>query len=212
MLLTAALFFFSAGARAADAPGADAFVVPACSTAAAAGWAAVDTPWLKARAPKAWAVSDALSRWEPAPSTSVYRRVVVDLDWSLKASTRPALSMFGMLARGTAPAAGAWLDETLAYARERGDYALGAAGTVPVPGRGECALGVVERNARGACGAAPVCRRAALHLDCGAAGGTQFVVTALTPGYPERGKPDGKAAAALADIKAFLCTLEFKGR
>lgn len=209
MLLTALLLVFSPAARAADA---EAFRVTACSTAAAAGWAALDTPWLKARAPKGWAVSDALTRWEPAASTSSFRRVVVDLDWSLKSSTRPALSLFGMLARGTAPVAGRWLDETLAYARERGDYALGKAGTLAVPGRGECALGVVERNARGACGSAAVCRRAALHLDCGAAGGVQLVVTALTPGYAERGRPDGKAAAALADMKTFLCTLESKPR
>lgn len=219
MLLTTTLLVFSTAlpASAADAVPADpaaAFRVPACSTAAAAGWAPVSNAWLSARAPKGWTAADALSRWEPAPSTATYRRLVVDLDASLKSSAKPSLSLFGMLVRGTAPASGTWLTETFAHARERGDFVVGRAGTVPVKGRGECALGVIEHNARRACPGGPdvVCRRASLHLDCGTQDGVEFLVTARTPAYPDRGAPAGKAAALLADIKTFLCTLESKGR
>lgn len=220
MLLTTALLVFSTALPAfaagdeAPADPAKEFRVPACSTAPSAGWTAFDGPWLKWRAPKGWAAADSLARWEPEASTSAYRRLVVDVDASLKASPKTAVSAFGMLVVGTAPASGAWLDETLAHARVRGDFVLGRAGTVRVPGRGECALGVVEHNARRACGGGPevVCRRAALHLDCGVKDGVELLVSAKTPGYKVRGAPDGKAAAALADIKTFLCTLESKGR
>ncbi|TBR22229.1 hypothetical protein EPO15_08505 [bacterium] len=215
MLLTTALLVFSAAAaETVPADLAAAFRVPACSTAAAAGWPGFDDPWLKGRAPKAWTVQDALARWEPAPSTPSFKRVLVDVDASGKSSAKPALSLFGMLASGKTPKAGEWLDESLAYARVRGDYALGKAGTVAVSGRGECALGVVEHNARQACGGGPeaACRRATLHLDCGVKDGVQLLVTATTPGYPVRGAPAGKAAEALAQFKVFLCTLESKGR
>lgn len=218
MLLTTALLVFSAASPAfaagADEPAdpAKEFRVPACSTAAAASWAGFDGPWLKWRAPKAWTVKDSLARWEPAASTSTYRRLFVDADASLKSSPRTSVSASGMLVPGKAPVAAVWLEGTLAHARERGDYVLGRAGTVNVPGRGECALGVVELNARLACGGGPevVCRRAALHLDCGVKDGVELLITAKTPGYKVRGAPDGKAAAALADIKTFLCTLESK--
>ncbi|TPW21798.1 MAG: hypothetical protein FD126_322 [Elusimicrobia bacterium] len=215
MLLTTTLLVFSAAlpAMAAGGPPADPageFRVPACSTTPAAAWTVFSDPWLKGRAPKGWVVSDSLARWEPAASTSAYRRLVVDVDASLKASPKPALSLFGMLVPGKPPAPGGWLDETLAHARVRGDYVLGRAGTVDVPGRGACALAVIEHNARRACSGGPdvVCRRAALHLDCGVRDGLELLVTAKTPGYPVRGAPDGKAAAALADIKKFLCALE----
>lgn len=217
MLLTTTLLVFSAAASAAPVEAlttdpAAAFRVTSCSTAAASGWAALEDPWLKARAPKAWTVADALARWEPAPSTSTFRRVVIDVDGSLKSGPKTALSMFGMLVPGKAPASGAWLEESLTHARERGDFVLGKAGTLAVAGRGDCALGVIERNARKACPGGPdvVCRRAAIHLDCGVKDGVQLLVTAVTPAYPVRGKPDGKAAAALAEIKTFLCTLESK--
>lgn len=219
MLLTTTLLVFSAAltANAAEpsaTAAAAAFAVPACSTAAPAGWAAVEDPWLRARAPKAWAVADRLDRWEPAASTSAYRRVVVDLDATLKGSAKPTLSMFGMLVPGKAPASGAWLSETFAHARTRGDYVVGPAGTVAVKGRGDCALGVIEHNARRACPGGPdvVCRRAVLHLDCGVQDGVELLVTARTPAYPVRAAPDGKAAETLSQIKTFLCTLESKGR
>lgn len=219
MLLTTTLLVFSAAlpaeaAEPATTTAAAAFAVPACSTAASAGWVAVEDPWLKARAPKAWAVADRLDRWEPAASTSAYRRVVVDLDATLTGGAKPALSLFGMLVPGKPPAAGAWLEETFAHARTRGDYVVGRAGTVAVKGRSTCALGVIEHNARRACPGGPdvVCRRAALHLDCGVKDGVELLVTARTPPYPERARPDGKATAALADIKTFFCTLESKGR
>ena len=79
-----------------------------------------------------------------------------------------------------------------------------------VRGRGECQLGVVEHNARKACAGGPdvVCRRAALHVDCGVKDGVQLLLTATTPGYPTRGAPDGKAAETLAQIHSFLCALE----
>lgn len=213
MLLTTTLLVFSAAASAAPASDpAAAFRVTACSTAAASGWTPLEDAWLKARAPKAWAVTDALTRWEPAPSTSTFRRVVVDLDGSLKAGPKPALSLFGMLVPGKPPASGAWLEESLKHAQSRGDFVLGKAGTLPVAGRGDCALGVIEHNARKACPGGPdvICRRAALHLDCGDKEGVQLLVTATTPPYPVRGKPDGKAAEALSQIKLFLCTLESK--
>jgi hypothetical protein len=219
MLLTTTLLVFSAAlpasaAEPAATAAAAAFSVPACSTAAPAGWAVVEDPWLGARAPKSWAVADRLDRWEPAASTSAYRRVVVDLDAALKDGAKPALSLFGMLVPGTAPVSGAWLEETFAHARARGDYVVGRAGTVPVRGRGECALGVIEHNARRACPGGPdvVCRRAALHLDCGAKDGVELLLTARTPAYPVRAAPDGKAAEMLSQIKTFLCTLESKGR
>lgn len=218
MLLTTTLLVFSA-ALPAFAAGADPqadpakeFRVLACSTAPAASWAAFDGPWLKWRAPKSWSVSNSLARWEPAPSTSAYRRLFVDVDASQKSSPKTSVSAFGMLVAGKAPASAAWLEGSLAHARERGDYVVGRAGTVGVAGRGECALGVVELNARRACAGGPevVCRRAVLHLDCGVKDGVEFLVTAKTPGYPVRGAPEGKAATALADIKTFLCTLESK--
>lgn len=217
MLLTTTLLVFSAAASAAtvEPPSTDpaaAFRVVACSTAAASGWASLEDSWLKARAPKAWTVADALARWEPAPSTSTFRRIVVDVDGRLKSGPKTALSMFGMLVPGKAPASGAWLEESLAHAQSRGDFVLGKAGKMPVAGRGDCALGVIEHNARKACPGGPdvVCRRAALHLDCGVKDGVQLLVTATTPAYPVRGKPDGKAAEVLSQIKLFLCTLESK--
>lgn len=215
MLLTTTLLVFSAAA--AENPPADlarAFRVPACSTAAAAGWTPLENPWLKARTAKGWTVADRLGGWEPAASTSAFRRVFADLDWTLKDAPKPALALFGMVVPGTAPSSGSWLDASLAHARERGDHVVGKAGTVPVAGRGECALGVIELNARRACPGGPdaVCRRAALHLDCGVKDGVELLVTARTPPYPERGRPDGKAAEALEAIKVFFCTLEYKGR
>lgn len=213
LLLTLVL---AAPAGAAEAPKADlaeAFRAPACSTAAAAAWRPLEDPWLKARTDPGWTVADRLDRWDPPASTTTFRRLIVDLDWSLRSSTRPALSMFGMTVPGAPRKAGAWVEETLAHARARGDDALGPAGTVAVGGRGECRLGAVELNARRACADkdAP-CRRAALYLDCGGKDGVELMLSAVTPAYPKRGKPDGKAAEALSAIQLFFCTVETKGR
>lgn len=217
MLLTTTLLVFSAALQAGAAepvPGdrVEAFRIPACSTAAAASWRGVDNAWLRARTPTGWSVVDRSGVRLPSASTTTYRRLSVYLDASAKAGPVPKLLLTGSDVSGKAPAAGAWLAASLADARSRGDLPLGAAGPVPVSGRGLCELGVVERNAPGACPGAPgrFCRQAVLHLDCGTVDATQLIVAALTPPYPNIGAPDGKAAEALSQIKTFLCTLESK--
>ncbi|MBI2362443.1 MAG: hypothetical protein HYV15_03550 [Elusimicrobia bacterium] len=176
-------------------------------------WSAASDPYFAYSVPASWTVADRLERWEVPASTMVSGRLSVYLDYSLKASSVPVLSLFGSATPGKLAPAGVLLDENIASSRARGDDVLGRAGTFSVPGIAQaCAAGVIELNARRLCAGGPdaACRRALYFLDCGAVGGAGVTVTALLPPYPERGKPEGRAAEAVDELQAFLCGLSYR--
>lgn len=205
--------YASSPAPSAD-PRAAGFHPASCPTAVSTrAWTASADPYFAFSVPPAWKVVDRLDRWEVPASTTASGRLTVYLDYSLKQSSIPVLSLFGSATPGGLSAAGGLLDENLASSRARGDDVLGRAGTLSIPGvAAACAAGVIELNARRLCKGGPdaACRRALYFLDCGPVGGAGLTVTALLPPYPERGKPEGRAAEAVAELQAFLCGLSYR--
>lgn len=176
-------------------------------------WTAAQDPYFGFSVPPAWKLVDRLDRWEVPASTTVSGRLTVYLDYSLKQASAPVLSLFGSSTPGKLAPAGALLEENLASSRARGDDVLGRAGSFSIPGISTaCAAGVIELNARRLCKGGPdaACRRALYFMDCGAVDGAGVTVTALLPPYPERGRPEGRAAEAVAELQAFLCGLSYR--
>ncbi|MDE2293418.1 MAG: hypothetical protein KGL53_15160 [Elusimicrobia bacterium] len=194
---------------------AAAFSPEACAGRTAPdGWKPFSDRWLTGSAAPDWRVLDNLDRLQPVVSTSVASRLVVDLDFTLRSATVPVLALFGTTAPGQLPSsAGAWLSSVLADARSRGDDALGQSGFVDIPGLGMCQAGAVESMARRACGPGVEqdCRRAAMHVDCGAHDGMAVSMTLETPPYTKRGQPGADASEAVAWFKSLLCTLRYRG-
>lgn len=203
----------SSAASLPEAPAAG-FQPAACpASVSTRTWTAASDPYFGFSAPPSWKVVDRLDRWEVPASTMVSGRLSVYLDYSLKESSVPVLSLFGSATPGKVGPAGVLLDENIASSRARGDDVLGRAGAFSVPGLAvPCEAGVIELNARRLCAGGPdaACRRALYFLDCGAVGGAGVTVTALLPPYPNRGKPEGRAAEAVDELQAFLCALSYR--
>lgn len=203
----------SSAAPAPDAPAAG-FHPASCPAAVSTqSWTASSDPYFGFSAPPSWKVVDRLERWEAPASTMVSGRLSVYLDYSLKESSVPVLSLFGSSTPGKLAPVGALLEENIAGSRARGDDVLGRAGSLSIPGVAvPCEAGVIELNARRQCAGGPdaACRRALYFLDCGVVGGAGVTVTALLPAYPTRGAPAGVAAQASAELKAFLCGLSYR--
>lgn len=210
------LLVLSLAASASAVEPAASFLPAACPTkVSTAAWRRASNPTLRYSHPAGWLVADRLERWTLPVSTSVSGRLSVYLDYSLKGTTVPVLSLYGSSAPGKLGGPGVLLEENMASSRARGEDVLGKAGTFELLGvSSACVAGVIELNARRQCGSDvdAACRRPLLFVDCGAVQGAGLTVTALLPAYPERGKPAGKAVAALAEAQAFLCGLEYSGR
>lgn len=215
-LLAALLSAPAAAAPLPADPLAAAFLPSSCPTAlSTAAWRRGVDPYLSYWAPAGWLVADRLGLWMAPISTTSSGRLSVYLDYSLKGTTVPVLSLYGATTPGRLGAAGVLLDENLASSRARGDDVLGRAGSFLISGISTaCVAGVIELNARQMCVGGPdaVCRRPLVFLDCGVVSGAGLTVTALLPAYPVRGRPEGKAAQALAEVQAFVCGLEYLRR